>query len=59
WMLALKNPKGSDKKKLKKAPIERDSLSTMPKYDLKQQKRKKQIIEQSKAKKIRDQASKQ
>ncbi|KAJ1796270.1 RNA-dependent ATPase rok1 [Coemansia sp. RSA 2399] len=59
WMLALKNPKGSDKKKLKKAPIERDSLSTMPKYDLKQQKRKKQIIEQSKEKKIRDQASKQ
>ncbi|KAJ2550285.1 RNA-dependent ATPase rok1 [Coemansia sp. RSA 1933] len=57
WMLTLKNPKHADKKKLKKAPIERDSLSTMPKYDLKQQKRKKQIIEQSKAKKLRDQAT--
>ncbi|KAJ2654586.1 RNA-dependent ATPase rok1 [Coemansia sp. RSA 1200] len=58
WMLKLKNPKNSDKKKLKKAPIDRDSVSTVPKYDINRQKRKKQIIEQSKAKKQRELSAK-
>ncbi|KAJ1991387.1 RNA-dependent ATPase rok1 [Coemansia spiralis] len=55
WMLQLKNPKKNDKKKLKKAPVERDSISTTPKYDLKRQKHRQQIIEQSKAKKHKEQ----
>ncbi|KAJ2077768.1 RNA-dependent ATPase rok1 [Coemansia sp. RSA 988] len=53
WMLKLRNPTKRDKKKLKKAPIERDSISTTPKYDGKRQKHKRQIVEQSKAKKLR------
>ncbi|KAJ1831438.1 RNA-dependent ATPase rok1 [Coemansia sp. RSA 2711] len=53
WMLQLKNPQNKEKKKLKKAPIERDTISTVPKYDAKRQKHKQQIIEQSKAKKQR------
>ncbi|KAJ2707803.1 RNA-dependent ATPase rok1 [Coemansia sp. IMI 203386] len=53
WMLQLKNPKKNDKKILKKKPVDRDSISTVPKYDKQRQKHKQQIIEQSKAKKQR------
>ncbi|KAJ2356887.1 RNA-dependent ATPase rok1 [Coemansia erecta] len=53
WMVKLKNPQKKDKKKLKKAPIEREAISTVPKYDAKKQKHRKQMIEQSKAKKQR------
>ncbi|KAJ1897157.1 RNA-dependent ATPase rok1 [Kickxella alabastrina] len=53
WMLQLKNPKHNDRKILKKKPLERDAISTVPKYDQKRQKHKQQIIEQSKAKKQR------
>ncbi|KAJ1741887.1 RNA-dependent ATPase rok1 [Coemansia sp. RSA 1086] len=55
WMLKLKNPQKKDKKKLKKTPLDRDTISTVPKYDAKKQKHKQQIIEQSKAKKLRSQ----
>ncbi|KAJ2034106.1 RNA-dependent ATPase rok1 [Coemansia sp. RSA 922] len=55
WMLQLKKPSQDDKKKLKKNPVERDNITTVPKYDLKRRNHKKQIIEQSKAKKLRQQ----
>ncbi|KAJ2158844.1 RNA-dependent ATPase rok1 [Coemansia sp. RSA 552] len=57
WMLQLKNPRQDERKKLKKAPIERDAISTAPKYDERRRKHKKQVIEQSKAKKLRLQSS--
>ncbi|KAJ1670514.1 RNA-dependent ATPase rok1, partial [Coemansia sp. RSA 25] len=57
WMLQLKNPTQDDKKKLKKRPVERNAITTVPKYDLKRRNHKKQIIEQSKAKKLRQQAA--
>ncbi|KAJ2221706.1 RNA-dependent ATPase rok1 [Coemansia sp. RSA 518] len=50
WMVELKNPQKKDKKKLKKAPMERASISTVPAYDAKKQKRRQQMIDQSKAK---------
>ncbi|KAJ2719871.1 RNA-dependent ATPase rok1 [Coemansia sp. Benny D115] len=53
WMVQLKNPVKKEKKALKKKPLDRDAISTVPKYDLKRQKHKQQIIEQSKAKKLR------
>ncbi|KAJ1648230.1 RNA-dependent ATPase rok1 [Coemansia erecta] len=53
WMLQLKNPKKNDKKILKKKPLDRGSISTVPKFDKQRQKHKQQIIEQSKAKKQR------
>ncbi|KAJ2490439.1 RNA-dependent ATPase rok1 [Coemansia sp. RSA 2050] len=55
WMLQLKKPTQDDKKKLKKRPVERNAITTVPKYDLKRRNHKKQIIEQSKAKKLRQQ----
>ncbi|KAJ2062112.1 RNA-dependent ATPase rok1 [Coemansia sp. S146] len=55
WMLQLKKPSQDDKKKLKKKPVERNNITTVPKYDLKRRNHKKQIIEQSKAKKLRQQ----
>ncbi|KAJ2796557.1 RNA-dependent ATPase rok1, partial [Coemansia furcata] len=55
WMLQLKKPTQDDKKKLKKKPVERNAITTVPKYDLKRRNHKKQIIEQSKAKKLRQQ----
>ncbi|KAJ2004849.1 RNA-dependent ATPase rok1 [Coemansia thaxteri] len=55
WMLQLRKPSQDDKKKLKKNPVERDAIITVPKYDLKRRNHKKQIIEQSKAKKLRQQ----
>ncbi|KAJ1722128.1 RNA-dependent ATPase rok1 [Coemansia erecta] len=53
WMLQLKNPKANDKKNLKKKPLERNAITTVPKYDQRRMKHKQQIIEQSKAKKQR------
>ncbi|KAJ2711511.1 RNA-dependent ATPase rok1 [Coemansia spiralis] len=53
WMLALKNPTKDTKRKIKKAPLDRNAISTVPTYDLKRQKHMKQVIAQSKAKKQR------
>ncbi|KAJ1732650.1 RNA-dependent ATPase rok1 [Coemansia biformis] len=53
WMLSLKNPTKKDRKKIKKVPLERNAISTVPKYDLKRQKHMKQVIAQSKTKKQR------
>ncbi|KAJ2777344.1 RNA-dependent ATPase rok1 [Coemansia javaensis] len=53
WMLKLRNPSKRDKKKAKRAPAARDAISTVPAYDAKRQKHKRQIVEQSKAKKQR------
>ncbi|KAJ2503161.1 RNA-dependent ATPase rok1 [Coemansia sp. RSA 1972] len=53
WMVKLKSPQKKDKQKLKKAPVERATISTVPLYDVKKQKRRQQMIDQSKAKKQR------
>ncbi|KAJ2762549.1 RNA-dependent ATPase rok1, partial [Coemansia nantahalensis] len=53
WMLGLRNPTKDTKRKIKKAPLDRNAISTVPKYDLKRQKHMKQVVAQSKAKKQR------
>ncbi|KAI8320959.1 P-loop containing nucleoside triphosphate hydrolase protein [Martensiomyces pterosporus] len=53
WMVEMKNPTKDEKKKLKKNPVDRRAISTVPRYDQRRLKRKQQIIEQSKAKKQR------
>ncbi|PVV00763.1 hypothetical protein BB560_004843, partial [Smittium megazygosporum] len=50
WMLNLKNPTHKIKKNLKKRPIDRDAISTVPSFDKKQKQRLKNIIKQSKQK---------
>jgi len=48
WMLSLEKPSKEKRKELKKKPIEREKISTVPKYDLWQRQKKKQYIENSK-----------
>ncbi|PVU88229.1 hypothetical protein BB561_005964 [Smittium simulii] len=51
WMLNLKKPTTSIKKNIKKRPIKRDNISTVPAFDKKRQQHKKNIIAQSKKQK--------
>ncbi|OMJ21406.1 ATP-dependent RNA helicase ROK1 [Smittium culicis] len=48
WMLQLKNPDSTQKKNLKKRPIDRKSISTVSEFDKKNNQKRKNIIAQSK-----------
>ncbi|OMJ21511.1 ATP-dependent RNA helicase ROK1 [Smittium culicis] len=48
WMLQLKNPDSTQKKNLKKRPIDRKSISTVSEFDKKNAQKRKNIIAQSK-----------
>lgn len=48
WMLSLKKPTKEMRKRLRMKPLERESISTVPAYDLKKMQRKKAGIEKAK-----------
>jgi len=50
WMLSLKKPTKEMKKRLRMKPMERQSISTVPAYDLKKFEKKKAHIEKAKVK---------
>ena len=52
WMMELKGPTKEMKQALKKTAMERDSIKTVSKYDIKRQKKKMAMIEGSKKRKI-------
>lgn len=51
WILQLKKPNRGTQKKMSKTPIQRKAIKTVSKYDQEMIRKKKQIIEMSKAKK--------
>lgn len=54
WMLQIKKPDRRTKKKLEKAPLKRAHINTISKYDQQHTKKRKQMIEMSKAKKSKN-----
>jgi len=51
WMLQIKKPSRNAQKKLEVAPVKRASIKTVTKYDISKSKQRKQMIDDSKAKK--------
>jgi ATP-dependent RNA helicase DDX52/ROK1 len=47
WMLKLKKPTKTQKKNLKRKPVEREQIKTISAYDEKKQKKKREMIEAS------------
>ncbi len=48
WMLTLKKPTKTQKKMLKRKPVERDQIKTISGYDEKKYKKKREMIQGSK-----------
>ncbi|KAL2914623.1 RNA-dependent ATPase rok1 [Polyrhizophydium stewartii] len=53
WMLQLKNPTKSMKKNLRQRPISRDQIKTVSEYDERKLKRKHEMVEASKRRKLK------